>query len=311
MKKYYMTGHTAQGQVQLHESNIQGLKIINLPYESLTFNTLLLERFIEEYKEETSIEVLKSSLSNKFLEGIILRDKGVALISKEQPKILEAYHAFAKGLKVHDDLEAIYIKEMHFHLADQRAENLIHELLKDTPKKKRDAYTFRRFFGTNTMEGVVNEVPNLIAPLTTVYHIKGRAGTGKSTFMKKIAKACLVHGLDVELYHCSFDFNSIDMVLVPELKVCLFDSTDPHEFHPVDLEREKVIDLYEIAVTPGTDEKYAQKIDELTKSYKSFMKKGIEEIKNYGAAIVSKEEKLNFSDEEIEQAFQKLLKQII
>lgn len=311
IKKYYVTGHTADGQIQLLASNIQGLKVIRLTGESMAFQTQLLQNLITAFEGKTSIEVLKSSLSENYLEGVILREKGIAVLAKDPPAIPEAYSYFAEGLKTHDKLEEIFIKEMNFKLADKRAEALIKSLLEGVQKKEGQGYVYQRLFGTNTIDGVVNEVPHLIADLDTVYHIKGRSGTGKSTFMKKVAKACLAQGLDIEQYHCSFDSNSIDMVLVPALNMALFDSTDPHAFEPQDVKREKVIDLYEIAVKPGTDEKYEKEISEVTKLYKSYMKKGIQEIKKHATTIMEQDKKIKFTNEEVEQALQKLQKEII
>ncbi len=193
----------------------------------------------------------------------------------------QAYDSFAEGLRIHDDLEAIYINQMDFERADEFAEDFITELLTDVPKKQREPRRFHRLFGTNTADGVVNVVPHLIENIKDVYYIKGRAGTGKSVFMKKIANACLDHGFDVEMYYCSFDPGSIDMVLVRELDFCIFDSTDPHEFFP-QRDGEKVIDMYENFVAPGTDETYATEIDDVHKRYKSCMKKGVRFLKEAG-----------------------------
>lgn len=48
---------------------------------------------------------------------------------------------------------------------------------------------------------------------------------------------------------------SLDMVLLRELDIVIFDSTAPHEYFP-DRDNDEVVDMYEITVTPGTDEKY-------------------------------------------------------
>jgi len=270
-------------------------------------NTAILQRIIETNKENTTLEIVKSPISNSYLENVILRDKQLAIMGPRvtadiQVEFKPAYDYFAKGLKVHDELEKVFIQEMDFEKADHVAEKLIQKLLANISKKNRDPHIFRRFFGTNTMDGVVNEVPHIISTLDHVYHVKGRAGTGKSTFMKKIANACINHGLDIELYQCSFDPNSIDMVLVPALNICLFDSTDPHAFDPVDLKREEIIDLYEIAVAPGTDEKYQDEIAELTREYKQFMKKGIQVLKQEGQKIMKDEEAIPLSVAELDEA---------
>src|SRR5699024_10128680 len=171
-----------------------------------------------------------------------------------------AYDSFKTGLAVHDDLEKIYIDQMDFNKADDVAEKFIKSLLRGVQEQNRKSYTYRRLFGTNTSDGAVNIVPSLIHPLKNRYYFKGRAGTGKAHFMKKVMQACQNHGFDIELYHCSFDPNSVDMVLVRDLDFCIFDSTDPHEVMP-EREEDVVIDLYEKTVTTGTDEKFADEIE--------------------------------------------------
>lgn len=60
--------------------------------------------------------------------------------------------------------------------------------------------------------------------------LKGVQELVNRPYSKKIAAAAESRGFDVEMYHCGFDPESIDMVLVRELKFCVFDSTNPHEY---------------------------------------------------------------------------------
>ena len=59
------------------------------------------------------------------------------------------------------------------------------------------------------------------------YLIKGGPGTGKSTFMKKVAEAAEDCGMSVERYRCSSDPNSLDGVIINK-NVAVIDSTAPH-----------------------------------------------------------------------------------
>ena len=59
------------------------------------------------------------------------------------------------------------------------------------------------------------------------YLIKGGPGTGKSTFMKKVAEAAEGCGMSVERYRCSSDPNSLDGVIINK-NVAVIDSTAPH-----------------------------------------------------------------------------------
>lgn len=317
-KYYYVTGNTAEGFVNFLESNVVGFnKVVVLKHMSNKVKTLVLEEIIRRYEQNHDLEIICSALSRVYLDGIIIRDKGLAIITEtiapsrlqhvqsidlesiiqnENPihsldkhkvaqlkvqydqELDKAYQSFATGLTVHDDLEAIYINEMDFNKADQVAEEFINNLLEGVSKKERKSKIYYRLFGTSTAEGPITVVPQIINNLSKRVFVKGRAGTGKSVFMKKVAQACKNQGLDFEIHRCSFDPNSVDMVHVPELSFVMMDSTDPHEFFP-ERKEDVVIDLYEKTVTAGTDEKYAKRINKVNSEYKSYMKKGVVHIK--------------------------------
>ncbi len=60
------------------------------------------------------------------------------------------------------------------------------------------------------------------------YIIKGGSGTGKSTMLHKIAEHFENLGYEIEFFHCSSDFNSLDGVRIVELNVSVIDGTAPH-----------------------------------------------------------------------------------
>ncbi|WP_042142609.1 hypothetical protein [Paucisalibacillus sp. EB02] len=332
---YYVSGNTAEGFVNFLSTNTPNFHHhIILKHPSNKIKTTIINEIIKKYESDHDIEVLYSSIGKEYLEGVIIRDKKVAIIdekiatadlsgsfeidlslffaqditnidlSTDINKITQltqnAYDNFRTGLKVHDDLEEVYIKEMNFDAANKLADEFIDTLLKYVPKQNKEATVVHRLFGTNTRDGVVNVVPEILSQLSKKYFIKGRAGTGKSTLMKKITAAAQEHGFDVELYHCSFDPNSADMVLIRDLEFCIFDSTDPHEFFP-NGPGEEEIDMYEKTVTPCTDEKYEKEITEINSRYKSYMKKGVVELKAAGDIINKIEQKFTMDPREIEK----------
>ncbi len=184
----------------------------------------------------------------------------------------KAYAAFAGGLKVHDEWEKIYIGNMDFKKADELTEFLIPTLLGSTKLEKAPRVK-HRFFGGSTPYGPMDFVDNITDPMATRYFIKGRPGSGKSTMLKKLLEAAKELGLDVEVYHCGFDPDSLDMLLFPELSLCIFDSTSPHEYYP-SREGDLMIDLYDELITEGTDDLYAEELAEIASRYKAFTKEG-------------------------------------
>ena len=180
-----------------------------------------------------------------------------------------AYATFNEALRIHDDWEKIYIGSMDFEKANQLTNKLI-ETFFGKIKLNKKADVRHRFLGAATPKGAVDFVPNLTEEITKRYFIKGRPGSGKSTMLKKMAAAAEARGFDVEVYHCGFDPNSLDMVIMRELGIAIFDSTAPHEYFP-SRDGDEIIDMYEILIEPGTDEIFADKITEIAAAYRSKM----------------------------------------
>ncbi|WP_078546585.1 PRK06851 family protein [Litchfieldia alkalitelluris] len=185
----------------------------------------------------------------------------------------KAYKTFAESLSAHDDIEEIYISNMDFNEANKLTDDLIHQFYgQDKLNKVSDVK--HRFLGAATPNGAVDFIQNLTEDVNKRYFIKGRAGSGKSTMLKKIAAEGEEKGFDVEIYHCGFDPNSLDMVIIRERGIAIFDSTAPHEYFP-ERDSDEIVDMYGRCITPGTDEKFANEIERTTKAYKDKMKEAI------------------------------------
>jgi hypothetical protein len=192
-------------------------------------------------------------------------------------KFEESHNYFSRALKIHDEWEKIYIANMDFKKADILTEKIINNLLGKAKDKNTDkSFTVDRYLGGSTPIGPHDYVPN-ITEGTKRYFIKGRPGTGKSTILKKLAKKAKEKGYDVEVYHCGFDPNSLDMVVVRELGFTIFDSTAPHEYFP-SKDSDEIIDVYEKFITPGTDEKYEEELNDIVKRYKEQVGNGVKAL---------------------------------
>lgn len=64
------------------------------------------------------------------------------------------------------------------------------------------------------------------------YIIKGGPGTGKSSFMRRVALIAKSGGLNSVLCPCSSDPDSLDAVIFEDIKVVIFDGTAPHTVEP-------------------------------------------------------------------------------
>jgi KaiC/GvpD/RAD55 family RecA-like ATPase len=97
------------------------------------------------------------------------------------------------------------------------------------------------FASATTPDGFVNYVDSLVRPCANVYVVVGGPGTGKSTLLRRLADEAIRRGLDVELFHCSLNADSLEHIVLPQLSTAVITSVEPHEWQvrPED----KVIDM--------------------------------------------------------------------
>lgn len=184
----------------------------------------------------------------------------------------KAYDCFARALKIHDEWEKIYIDHMNFKKANQYTEQVIQTLLGET-KLDKSSTVMHRFFGGSTPQGPLDFVDSLTSTISKRYFIKGRPGSGKSTMLKKILASAQTRGIDTEVYHCGFDPDSLDMLIMPELDVCIFDSTAPHEYFP-SRESDITLDMYQQLIDPDTDDNYKVELTDIGRRYKACNSEG-------------------------------------
>lgn len=112
--------------------------------------------------------------------------------------------------------------------------------------------------------------------------LKGGAGTGKSTLMKRVSKH-FCKSDEVEEFYCSSDPTSLDAVVLKKRKRIIVDGTAPHVFEPTYAGvRQKILNLGEY----WDEKKLSEKSDEiifLTDEHK----KNMERTKRYVRALSS------------------------
>ncbi len=112
------------------------------------------------------------------------------------------------------------------------------------------------------------------------YILKGGAGTGKSSLMKRVAKE-FEGKCEVTKYFCSSDPDSLDAVFVKEAGVMVVDGTSPHTFDPdFPAVKQAIVNLGD----HWNDEKLKENSDKIiavTKSHKRLM----ERAKSYVSAM--------------------------
>ena len=92
----------------------------------------------------------------------------------------------------------------------------------------------RMFAGASTPVGFVDLFDNILptSEAQVRLFLKGSSGSGKSTFMKKVAAEFETLGYEVERFHCANDAESLDSIAVSAVGLCIMDATFPHAHDP-------------------------------------------------------------------------------
>ena len=203
--------------------------------------------------------------------------KQILTLNKTIWKCFDQAYGFLEEAKlVHDRWEEYYLEGMDFQEANIKVEQLRQEIFSDL-RLASELGNDRHLFGSAyTPKGSVDYFSNITADCEKRYVIKGKPGTGKSTVAKKVAQTALERGLNVNYFHCSFDPDSIDMIVIPELKLSLVDGTPPHIVNP-DRTGDQVIDMLE-CVDQAKIDKNQDKIKVIKANYHNLMRHALEEI---------------------------------
>lgn len=207
------------------------------------------------------------------------KEKIIALTDKVAETFSKTYETYAKAREAHDELEEIYVQAMDFPKADQATADLIKTIFPEALEPEPNPIQKHRFSAAATRNGPQNFYENLTEDVNNRYIIKGRAGSGKSTTMKKIGQHAEKLGLAIEYYHCAFDPEGIDMVLIPKLSTAVLDGTPPH---PVEATREtdEIFDTFKLYIDRSVEVERTQDIREAKTSYKYLMQRAMNHLRD-------------------------------
>ncbi|MGM8214929.1 hypothetical protein ACLIA0_05060 [Bacillaceae bacterium W0354] len=201
-------------------------------------------------------------------------------LTQLQKKIDQYYNKtkghFESALNIHHQVEQTYFQYMNIDKANNETEKLIESFFKNSYLNK-PSRAVHRYLGAATSEGPQDFILDLTDDLDRRIFIKGRSGTGKSTMLKRLVKEAEHRGFDLEIYHCGFDPDSLDMVVLREIGLAIFDATAPHEHNPMKTSDE-IFDSYELFVEGNPDSKEKDKITDLEANYKQKMKNATKEL---------------------------------
>ena len=310
LRDYFVCANTADGFINYFPDALLDLDRIYILKGGPGCGKSTLMRTIADHfaVRDEDVDRIFCSSDPDSLDGIILKNKKVAIVDGTAPHIIEPtapgaleeyvnlgtawdkreltqhkeeilslnreiknryqtlYQTLGEAKEIHQRREKIYFEHADFGALNDAAAVLIKTIFHKEPPAQAPGKTCHRFFGALTPAGAIHHMEALTDFCQVRYFLKGSPGNGKSTLLKKLVTAATERGVAAEVYHCSFDPQSLDMVILPALSLAVFDATAPHEVYP-SRGNDILFDLFETGIRAGCQEENFETLSLLSRSY--------------------------------------------
>ncbi|MGM0470886.1 MAG: PRK06851 family protein [Bacillota bacterium] len=155
----------------------------------------------------------------------------------------KAYTDLAIAKSFYDKWESFYIAAVQQEKINYKLETLTTEIMENQPLAAQEGQARRLFASALTPQGPVNYLDSITNNLQRRYIIRGNPGTGKKELIKEIATRARKRGYQVNYYHCAFDPEKLDMIIIPQLDLALIDDHPPHELTKL-RSGDKIVDMF-------------------------------------------------------------------
>lgn len=152
------------------------------------------------------------------------RDKIIASTNEVSRFFARGYRFLNAAKAIAENITATHTQCMDFVSVNKETGILDKVLLDHTylPETHHSGGNERHLFScAYTPEGFVDFTDSILQGIRSVYYLEGAMGTGKSTYMKKIADRAVEFGLDVEIYHTPLIPDKIGTIIIKEVSMAL------------------------------------------------------------------------------------------
>lgn len=132
-----------------------------------------------------------------------------------------AYLRLQESWLAYQEWKSYYDKTVDTAAVNHNISALANEFLLNS--KKSGQSPRHLFAAAITPEGIVNKADTLIDNEYKLFVVKGSPGSGMKKIFKHIVELSYLEGIYAEVYHCPFDPEDIDMIILPDSKTVIID----------------------------------------------------------------------------------------
>jgi ABC-type lipoprotein export system ATPase subunit len=166
------------------------------------------------------------------------KDEIAAVIQQNSEWFVQAYQYLRESAVVMDKMRHYMRLAMDDDALTKMTHHLLRELVAALPPASEKAQSRHLFGGAITPAGLVNFYPSILEDVERFYLLTGDPGSGKSTLLRQVYETVTRAGHSTQVYHCAFDPERLDAVVIPVIKTAFVKISYPHSFslppvHPV------------------------------------------------------------------------------
>ncbi|MDD2202553.1 MAG: PRK06851 family protein [Firmicutes bacterium] len=139
-----------------------------------------------------------------------------------------AYRFLRTAGDILDDWSDANAEALDIGAANKLCHKVILEVFGDARVSDHPGKARHLFASAITPDGFINYLDTVVIGCSRRYVIRGGPGSGKSTLIERVADHAVRSGLDVELFHCSLNPDSLEHLVMPAIKTALITSVEPH-----------------------------------------------------------------------------------
>ena len=215
-------------------------------------------------------------------------------INKKGKMYFETAFSLLRQSRLAYDQWKWYVEES----VDKRSFNHISRITDESVFKNKtpddhSGYRARHLFASAiTPKGVMDYKDTLIDNDMKVISIKGQPGTGVKELIGRLAIKAEMYGFYTEQFHCPFEPDKLDMMIIHDIKTVVINSTQPYHFDPFRMKELKnkieEVDL-DICISKEKLNEFEQERADAEKRCHELLNKGIEYLAKAKAVHGEKE----------------------
>ncbi|MDD3612211.1 MAG: PRK06851 family protein [Caldicoprobacterales bacterium] len=181
-----------------------------------------------------------------YLSGdLILNHKGQIQANFDQTKrfFKTAYSLLTESKQAYDEYSSYVSESLDRSRYYKISRILLESIFSDIGVEGRQEPQSRQLFAAAiTPLGFVDYLETILDKDMRVYSIKGVPGTGVKGLIGRIADEATERGLYTLRFHCPYEPEKLDMVIIPSLTTAVLNSSQPHHFDIKKLESVQIIE---------------------------------------------------------------------